>query len=332
MREVLCLIFGSVILIANAIDVTWTVLGTHGGGPISGPVLSFAWKSAVALHRRRHHHRALSFAGSALLVLLLLLWIGLLWLGWLMLFSADRNALISTQSHVPASLAGRVYFTGYSLATLGNGDYMPSSKLWQVLTAIMAFSGLATLSMAITFLLNILPAVVQQRTLAAYISDMGGKAPAILARAWSGEAFVALGDQLVQITPMIHLYTEQHLAYPVLHFFHSETERTSIALRLASLFDMIFLLAEGAAPEGRLPPLIIDPVRAALRGLSSVAQEEFVDPRDAAPAPNLAILRDLGIPTIDDESYARTAAEHVKARRFFAGLVFDDGWDWDKVR
>ena len=322
MREVLCFFFGGAILVADAIDISWTVLGTHGGGPISGPALSFVWKRVVALHRWRPHHRALSFAGSVLLLQLLALWILLLWLGWFVIFSADSQSLIASQTHAPADTVGRIYFVGYSIATLGNGDFMPSSKLWQLLTSLMT----------ITFLLNILPAVVQQRTIASYISDIGGKAPLILSRAWSGERFVALDDHFVQITPLIHLYTEQHLAYPVLHFFHSETERTAITLRLASLFDLVFLLGEGAAPEVRLPPLVIDPLRGALRGLSYVASDEFVKLRDAASAPQLAILRDLGIPTIDDETYARAVAEHVRARRFFAGLVFDDGWDWDKVR
>lgn len=327
MREGLCFFFGTAILIANLVDICWTVLGTHGGGPISRPVLSFFWRCAVALHRRRPHHYALSFVGSTLLVALLVLWTTLLWLGWFVVFSADPHALTSSQTHMPAGTVNRLYFVGYCLATLGNGDYMPVSHLWQVLTAILTIAGLGTLSMTITFLLNILPAVVQQRTLAAYIADMGGSAAVILQRAWNGERFDALDQHFVQLTPMIHLYTEQHLAYPVLHFFHSETERTAASVQLTTLFHLVFLLDEGLAPSLRLPRLFIQPLRGAMRGLSDVAFAEFVHPRPAPPPPPLSILRDLDIPTVDDETYRKAAEDHVRARRFFAGLVHDDGWD-----
>jgi hypothetical protein len=35
LREVLCLLAGFGIIAAVTIDVVWTTLGTHGGGPIS---------------------------------------------------------------------------------------------------------------------------------------------------------------------------------------------------------------------------------------------------------------------------------------------------------
>jgi Ion channel len=332
LREVLCLAGGFAILGANAVDIVWTTLGTHGGGPLSGRFLDLLWKVALALHRRRPHHHALSFAGSVLLVVLLIFWTVLLWLGWFTVFSADPHSLVNAQTHQPASPIERLYFTGYTIATLGNGDFMPASRLWQLLTACAALGGLGTVSMAITFLLNVLPAVVQQRTFAAYVSDLGGSPAKILARAWTGESLDSLNDHLLEVTAMVHAFAEQHLAYPVLHFFHSEQLRTAASVRLASLYELLFLLCYGVGDAVHVAPMVVLPLEDALRGLVSVMQGEFVVPDDNAPAaPQLSVLRELGIPTVTNEDYARAAAASRDSRRFYAGLLQDDGWGWEKV-
>jgi hypothetical protein len=331
-RETLCFLVGAAILLGNAFDIFWTTLGTHGGGPISGPTLSLFWKFAVRLHKRNKKHRLLSFAGSGLLVILLLLWTGLTWLGWFTVFSADPHSLINSQTHQPASGVARLYFTGYSIATLGNGDYMPSSNLWQILTALTTLSGLATVSLEITFLLNVLAAVVAQRTLGAYISDLGAKPLKIMERAWLGEKFDSLSDHLIELTAMVQLYTEQHLAYPVLHFFHSENERTSSVLRLAGLEELIFLLCHAVAEEVRLPPLVILPLEDAMQGLADVVTQEFIEPAKEIPTViPLQALVDLGIPTVDERTYAAAVGAAAYRRRVFAGLVEDDGSDWAKA-
>lgn len=312
--------------------MAWTTLGTHGGGPVSGPTLSMFWKLALGLHKRRKKHRLLSFAGSALLIILLLLWTGSIWLGWFTIFSADPHSLINAQTHEPASGVARFYFTGYSIATLGNGDYMPSSKLWQIMTALTTLSGLGTVSLEITFLLNVLAAVVEQRTLGAYISDLGAKPLKIIERAWTGETFDSLSDHLIALTAMVQLYSEQHLAYPVLHFFHSETERTSSALRLAGLEELIFLLCHAVAEEARLPPLAILPLEDAMQGLADVMTSEFIEPaKEMPPVIPLQALRELGIPTVDERTYAAAVGASAYRRRVFAGLVEEDGSDWAKA-
>lgn len=330
-REILCFSAGAVILLANALDIVWTALGTHGGGPISAPTLSFFWRLSMKLGRKKHHH-LLSFVGSGLLLLLLVLWTGLIWTGWFITFSADPRSIINTQTHQPAGVVARVYFTGYSIATLGNGDFMPASKLWQIGTAFMTLTGMGTLSLEITFLFNVLTAVVEQRTLAAYIADLGGKPLLVLERAWTGERLDSLSQHLIQITTMVHLYTEQQLAYPVLHFFHSENERTSPPLQFAALEELVFLLCHAVAEEARLPPLIVLPLESAMQGLSEVLTNEFIKAaNEAPPAIHLQLVRDLGIPTVDEKTYAASVAAATYRRRVFAGLVEDDGSDWWKA-
>jgi hypothetical protein len=332
LREVLCLVVGFGFIAAVTVDVLWTCLGTHGGGPISAPVMSAVWKGAVRLHNRRPHHRLLSFAGSIILALLLILWIAMLWTGWTFIYSAKGDSLAEARSRQPATILGRVYYVGSMLSTSGTTEIVANGPRWRIVAALNAVTGIGTFTLAITFLLQVLSAVVQKRTFGACLSDMGGTPARIIGRAWNGEDFDSLTDQLINATGMLHTFTEQHLAYPVLHYFHSERERTAATLRVAALDELILLIAEGTKPEARLPPMVLDPLRAALEGFADALTEEFVDPaEEPPPPPKLSVLRDAGVPTVDDETFRRAVQNSEKSRRFFAGLLREDGWKWAKV-
>jgi hypothetical protein len=331
LREILCLLAGFGLIAAVTVDVVWTTLGTHGGGPLAEPVMSLLWKGAVRLHHRRPHHRLLSFAGSAILALLLAFWVALLWGGWLFVYSAKEDALSESRNHAPATIAARAYFVGTQLSTAGTSEVSPNGPRWRMLAALNSVTGIGTVTLALTFLMQVLTAVVQKRALGAYISDIGGTPARIVARAWNGERFEC-GDQFAEITAMLHTFTEQHLAYPVLHYFHSERDRTAATLRVVSLDELVLLLSEGAAPEVRLPRMIMETLRAALEGFATMLSEEFVTPaEEPPPAPRLSILREAGVPTVDDETFRRAVQNAQKTRRFFAGLLRDDGWKWEKV-
>jgi len=332
LREVLFLAIGFGLIAAVTVDVVWTCLGTHGGGPVSAPVMSVIWRGAVALHHRRKHHRVLSFVGSIILALLLALWIAVLWAGWVFVYSAKDDALVEAHNHRPAGVAARVYFVGTTLSTAGTSEVLANGPRWRLLAAVNAVTGIGTFTLALTFLVQVLSAVVQKRAFGAWLSDVGGTPARIVARAWNGRDFDSLKDHLVEATSMLHVFTEQHLAYPVLHYFHSERDRTAASLRVAALDELMLLIAEGAAPEVRLPPMITDTLRAALEGFAEALTEEFVEPaKEPPPMPRLSILRERGVPTVDDEAFLRAVQNAEKSRRFFAGLLLDDGWDWEKV-
>src|SRR4051812_5660249 len=226
----------------------WTSLGTHGGGPISGQFTKLVWRICVRLHNFKHH-KALSFAGSLIMVMQLLLWVGLLWTGWFCIFNSTANAIVDSQTKQPAPPFARLYFTAYTLSTMGNGDYQPGSDLWRVLVAFATLNGLGTFTITITFMLSVLSAVVEKRRLGSYLSDIGGNPVRIIAMSWTGVQFDHLSEHLVEITGLLHTFTEHHLAYPVLHFFHSETERTSAVLRVAALSELMLLVGNGVREE-----------------------------------------------------------------------------------
>lgn len=332
MREVLCFVFGFGILVANTFDIAWTTLGTHGGGPISGWVTNFFWRGALALHKRRPHHLLLSFFGGISLLIVLVQWVSLLWGGWFLVLSARPESIVDAQTHQPADPVSRLYFTAYAISTMGNGDFTPRDSFERILTSLCSLSGLGTVSMTVTFLMSVLSAVVVTRTLGSYISDLGHTPTEILARAWNGKDFDSLNDHFLSMTGMVHTYTEQHLAYPLLQYYHSENERTAASLRLGALHELVFLLSYGVAEEKRMEPMVILPLEGALHGMAKAMQTEFVHPTKEPPPPApLSLLQALNIPTVDQQSYERALRDKADARRFFAGLLKDDGWPWERI-
>ncbi|XVH33461.1 ion channel (plasmid) [Haloferacaceae archaeon DSL9] len=46
-----------------------------------------------------------------------------------------------------------MYFTGYTIFTLGNGDFYPTAANWQVTTVLTSASGLLLITLIVTYVL-----------------------------------------------------------------------------------------------------------------------------------------------------------------------------------
>ena len=331
LRSTLLLIGGIILVLGITIDVVWTSLGTHGGGPISGQFTKLLWRIALRIHRYKHH-KLLSFAGSFIVVALLIFWVSMLWLGWFCIFSSSPHSIVDAQTKQPVSTLSRLYFTAYALSTMGNGDFQPSSDGWRVLVGVATLGGLGTVTITITFIVNVLNAVVEKRRLASYLSDIGGTPGRIIGMSWTGVQFDHLAEHLVEITGLLHTYTEHHLAYPVLHYFHSETERTATALRVAALSEAMLLIGNGVREEAQMPPMVIIPLTNALHGFAEVIAHDFVSPdKEPPPPPPMDLLRGYNIPTVSEEAFL-FACEQAKFRRCaFKALMRDDGREWERI-
>ncbi|UVB76213.1 potassium channel family protein [Bacillus subtilis] len=118
------IIAGLLLLTAGMIDFLWTTLWLESGaGPITRCLSAWLWKGCRKISG--DHAKVLSMAGPLLLCLTLVIWISLFWGGWVLIYSSDPHSLMETQSKEPASWSDRIYFSGYVMFTLGNGDLAP---------------------------------------------------------------------------------------------------------------------------------------------------------------------------------------------------------------
>ena len=123
-------ILGVVVVLVTLLDVIQNTLLPRGGGIFSGRISSFIWRGALWLHRRRPSHQVLSRMGVVVLLSVVISWGALLLLGWTLIFSASLPAVVESPVGTPADPWARLYFTGYTLITLGLGDYKPQGALW----------------------------------------------------------------------------------------------------------------------------------------------------------------------------------------------------------
>ena len=330
--RVFYLIAGVAMLFGVGFDLIWTTLGTHGGGPISGPVTTAIWWICVRIHRLRPSHRALSLVGSFVLAFIVVLWVAMVWFGCFLIFTGHPASVVASRTRRPADAGDRFYYVGATMFTLGTSEFVANGPPWRDIAALTGLVGLGTVTLAITFILQVLQSVVLKRSLGAYISDVGGTPTEILTRSWTGEEFLGLDGHFADLTSMLHIVTEQHLAYPILHYFHSERLRTATAVRLASLYETTLILNQGVAPHLRLQRMTIQPLTDSLTGFADNIRGTFVHPKSTPPLPpSLQPLRGIGVETVGDAEFAASVDAAQRIRRFFLGLVVDDGWAWSDV-
>jgi hypothetical protein len=327
---VLLLGLGLLAVTAAVLDVVWTAAAAgSGAGPFSGRLSARLWRAALAIGRRASgpRHRFLTLAGITLVVVMVLMWATLAWAGWWLIFSASDGAVVDAASGAPAGLVERLQFAGTGLFALGSNELSAGSGAWQFAAIGATATGVVFVTLAISYFVPVASALAEARQLGAYVASLGETPEDVVARAWTNGSIQGLEQHLVAMTPMVHGLAERHLTYPVLQYFHSGRERTSTALNLVLLDDVVTLLRWGVAPADRPDPVTLEPLARAIGWYLDTVQGAFVSRvSEPLPAPDIDALRGLGIPTVDDDTY-RAALEELDGRRcLLARMLVDDGW------
>jgi Ion channel len=166
------IVVGAALVVLAIVDSLWTILWVDGhGGPVAGRLTTAMHAAFVRIPRggTRWWHRLVSLEGPLVMTASLVVWVLLIWVGWATIFSAAPGAVVDGRTGVPASLVARIYFVGYTLCTLGNGEFVPAGGGWQLVTALVSMSGLALITLAVTYLLAVLEAIVGKRTFATQV-------------------------------------------------------------------------------------------------------------------------------------------------------------------
>lgn len=322
---------GLVIITVILSDIVQTTLNVEGSGPLSKRLARALWALAMALHKRKANHRLLAQMGLIILVALQVFWTAFLWLGWTLLFLWDRSSVIASSTGEAADLAAYFYFTGFTWITLGIGDYVPNGAVWQFVTVCASIIGFFIVTLTISFILSVLQAVVQKRKTAAYISSLGATPYGIVLQHWDGQSCASLQAHLSSLISDIGTVSQQHLSYPVLHYYHSANAYTSFPVRLAALDEALGFIEHGlsSCEATRHRVQALQKVVGYLLGhLESMYLQAGETP---PPYPDLDPLKAPGLATVSEEMF-RAAVEQAGARRrLLAALVEGDGWEWRDV-
>lgn len=320
------LLAGCGVIAVTLFDAAMTTLSLSGAGPVTGRTTRILGKGLGRSGVSR------PTTGPLLLASILITWLALMWGGWALIYLSHPQAVVAADGGAPAAALDRIYFTGTTLFTLGPGDLIGGSSGWRIASAITALNGLAMITLGISYLIPIVSAAVDKRTLAGYVAGLGRSPRAILQGAWDGDGFDRLIRHVPTLSGMIEVHARHHLAYPIVHHFGSGTSRTAVAPRLAALDDAILLIDHGLAEPARPDRGALEPLRSVLREFVDLMNESFIVVADEAPPPpRLEWLRELGAPVADETAFAEAVGRMEAHRRRVLGLLHSQGWGWEDV-
>lgn len=253
MSAVPLIALGSTIVLAALIDVFLTVLhGRAGAGLIAPRMNAWLWRGvrAIAVRMPRGGDRLLALTGPAFLVVTAALWWVMLWFGfaliaWPMLGEWLRASDGPTPTDFPAAL----YYSGYSLTTLGTGDIVPKTDLARILMILQAATGFTVITLTLTYILSVYTALTRQNTYAQtlhHFSGGSGRPVDLLANLLAGGSTDAIEARLETIGRGALDLLESHHAYPVLHYFRMADARYALARIVLLVLEPLTLLRSGA--------------------------------------------------------------------------------------
>lgn len=329
--DVVYVVLGVLLLVSGIVDLLWTTLWVNGGaGPLTSLLMSSMWRGIRRISNKRS--QVLSLSGPAILISSLAMWLLLIWAGWVFLFAGGEETLLDTRNVGPISWVERIYFVGYTVFTMGNGDFTPQGGIWQIATALTTASGMLLVTMSVSYVLSVLDAVSQKRSFASNVAGLGMQGEAIINTAWNGEEFKGLDLQLNTITSELNTLTANHRAYPILHYYYSKTPERAAVISITALDEALTFLRFGIVEENRPSDSIIRNARSSVQSYLKTVSGTFVQSADTTPPPlDLQSIRDAGIPTVSDEKFAKSLDDIDERRRKLLGLVKADSRQWPSV-
>ncbi|MGA8853648.1 MAG: potassium channel family protein [Christiangramia sp.] len=325
------LVLGVVLYVSIVLDIIQTTLSMRGGGWLTSRFSHLFWKFFLVLSGRNGRSKILTHAGYILLISIVMIWVFLMWTSLVLILFSQPGAIIDSTTMVPANLWQIIYYSGYAISTLGMGDYIASGDVWRVLSSIYSFTGLILLTMSVTYFIPVLSAVIEQRKLGINLSTLGDTPQEIVLNAWNGKDFQRFTDKIEGVANSIIKYSQQHRAYPVIHYFHNNKQKSSVVLQLARLYEALTILAEKIKEDDRpleqeLKPLII----AFENYFETISEVTHITLMDNEP-PAIDV-RELIEKRLIGKGENRQLSNNIKKdRKFFKSLLYQDGWEWKDV-
>ncbi len=318
--EWIYVITGALVVVAVVVDMAWSTLAISGGGPLTNAVSRSVWWIARGIRRVTGSRKVLLAAAPAMLLGVVFTWVALLWGGWTVIYMSAPDAVVSATTSEPAVVLDRLYFIGFTMFTLGTGDYVGGTPAWRFLSSVVSFSGLFAVTLAITYIIPIVRTGVEKRRLALSIHSLGASAAEIVAKGWDGERFEGLGLQLKDLTPGLLLHAERHLVFPVVHYLVSTDPRASLPKNLLSLHDAVRVLSEAVDHDHRPDESILGGVRFAIDFLLERAgpDDEEGNSPEGLPRIDWRRIEAAGVPlSVDSEARPRLPDRESRRDRIF---------------
>ncbi len=320
-------LFGTLIVLAVILDIIWTTLWIDGGaGFITHRLSNMVWKMISKMPLGKE------LSGPITLMSVLLTWIALLWLGWTLVFASHPHSIYSTLNNHTLHWENFIYYAGYTIFTLGSGDYAPTSPFWQILTNLASGTGTLFLALGTSYILTIVGAVVDKRIFARGFFSMGASSDEILIDSWNGENFSAMDSSLAELASELSALAVRHKAYPLLHYYHTKERNEASALAIPILDNLLFILEYGIEEKSKPNPILLKKARNAVEDYLGTLEKAYITiPEEPLVLPDLERLAKEKLPVIENEVFEMKMAVVKNRRRKLLGLLVEDMWSEDDL-
>lgn len=301
-----------------------TVFSTGGAGPLSRLAFRGIWKLLLSVHRHRPIHAALKFAGPAMILLSIVSWYLLLGLAVFLVFIAYPGSVIDGTTSAPANLIETLYFTNTTISSLGYGDWVPSGPPWTFISTLATLAATIVLTVSLSYVLSVVSAAIQRRSLATSIFAMGSSEEEIIQNANLTDSQGSLKNYLLDLSSTIDLQGLRHLAFPVLKYFHATQAELSPARGLLLLGDTVFLLGLDRSGSFKgITAVLRSSIDNFLQFSRAGNTEEGSSESERRRLSSVADKLDV---EIHESQFAAAFEAYLPMRRRLLALCDEDGW------
>ncbi len=222
---------------------------------VSSQVITACWRGwrqiglRVATVERRE--ALLGTFGSAIVIVLLVVWVSGLMLGYGLILDGLRTELRPEPENFGTSL----YFAGVAMLTIGFGDFVAIGPWARLVSLVAAATGLGLFALVITLMFTLYGSF-QRRERAVVVLEAGAGAPPSGVTLLETYALGGMLDDLPRVFADWQSWAaevlDSHLAYPILAYFRSSHDNDSWISSLGAVMDaatLVLTTIEGG-PKG----------------------------------------------------------------------------------
>ena len=311
------------------VDLIWTTLWLDGGaGPLSDRLTTLTWK----VIKRIDNKYLSNLTGPLILSLTILSWFLLMWLGVTLFFAGHPDAIFNPETGVAITWSERFYFTGFTLFTLGLGDYSPQPGFFQVATAVTSGMGMLLLTFGASYIISIVSAVVEKRSFARNVTGVGLTSAEFIKTAWNGRDFFQIDLTLAQLNSQITKLTQQNQAFPLLQYYHSENDEKSSVVAISVLDEALTFLHYGLKDKGKVNTTLLKATRSSIENyLNTIIDGYGNQTKEINEFPkkmDLSALDETAIPMTSQKEYNEKLAKISTRRNQLLSIVKVDNHQW----
>ena len=357
MSAIFLTICGVFLLALVSYEIYATILrATKRTGPISQSLNRILWSLVKRIAKnfgRRWRHRLLNSVAPLLLPFLFSFFIVLLITGFALIYfpRIETDFYQSNEARAETEWIRSFYFSGITIFTIGYGDIVPRSSGMRLLAMIEGLSGIALISLAVTYLLTVYGALERKRAVALnfyHQAAQGADVANFIVRHFARGRFYGLTDELKLATRDLQELLETHIEHPVIHYFHPLEVYKSLPRALFVVLEATAILRSILNPEkyveaGDHPDVSIAAENARyvlaelvtslnLQKMANTDFESEADTNKRRKGTFQRAVRELRQAKIearpDFQEYFADRAEWEKQLYHFADFL---GYDWDEI-